>query len=106
MGEWSFGQLMGQNSKVVHWPARLSETVELQLIIQVVIRETTMLSTCSSDSTPFFRCFDLYPGSYAFSLTVDMNSTIGSEQFYMISQRIIWPKLIMAQNQRTCVRAI
>jgi len=52
MGEWSFGQLMGQNSKVVHWPARLSDTVELQLIIQVVIRETTVLSTCSSDSTP------------------------------------------------------
>jgi hypothetical protein len=51
MGEWSFGQLMGQNSKVVHWPARLSDTVELQLIIQVVIRETTVLSTCSSDST-------------------------------------------------------
>jgi len=37
MGEWSFGQLMGQNNKVVHWPARLSDTVELQLIIQVVM---------------------------------------------------------------------
>jgi hypothetical protein len=32
MGEWSFGQLMGQKGKVVHWPARLFETVELQLI--------------------------------------------------------------------------
>ena len=44
MGEWSFGQLLGQNNKVVHWPARLSDTVELQLLIQVVIRETTVLS--------------------------------------------------------------
>jgi hypothetical protein len=61
MGEWSFGQLMSQNSKVVHWPARLSETVELQLIIQMLIRETTMFSPCSSDSPPFFCCFNPYP---------------------------------------------
>ena len=53
---------MGQNSKVVHCPARLSDTVELQLIIQVVIRETTVrISRGCSDSTPFFRCFDPYP---------------------------------------------
>jgi hypothetical protein len=68
MGEWPFGQLIGQNNKVVHWPARLSDTVELQLIIQVVIRETTVLSTCRSDSTPFFRCFDPHPGSSAGSM--------------------------------------
>ena len=61
MGQWLAGQLMGQNKKVVHWPARLSDTVELQLIIQVGIRETTVLSPCSSDSPPFFRCFDPYP---------------------------------------------
>jgi len=64
MGEWSFGQLMGQNKNVVYWSARLSDTVELQLISQVVIREPPVLSPCSSDSPPFFRCFDPYPDRF------------------------------------------
>ena len=55
---------MGQNKNVVYWSARLSDTVELQLISQVVIREPPVLSPCSSDSSPFFRCFDPYPDSY------------------------------------------
>ena len=35
---------MGQNKNVVYWSARLSDTVELQLISQVVIREPPVLS--------------------------------------------------------------
>ena len=63
---------MGQNKNVVYWSARLSDTVELQLISQVVIREPPVLSPCSSDSPPFFRCFDPYPGSPAASLMRNM----------------------------------
>jgi hypothetical protein len=62
MGEWSFGQLMGQNNKVVHWLPKTPEKAELIMVLRA---EASLLTACSSDhmrqNNPF-RSFLPYPG--------------------------------------------